>query len=29
LACSRGYVRLFADEGAPMAALLARLDLIR
>jgi LuxR family maltose regulon positive regulatory protein len=25
LACSQGYVRVFADEGAPMAALLARL----
>jgi LuxR family maltose regulon positive regulatory protein len=25
LACPRGYVRVFADEGAPMAALLARL----
>jgi LuxR family transcriptional regulator, maltose regulon positive regulatory protein len=25
LACPQGYVRVFADEGAPMAALLARL----
>jgi LuxR family maltose regulon positive regulatory protein len=25
LACPRGYVRVFADEGPPMAALLARL----
>jgi LuxR family transcriptional regulator, maltose regulon positive regulatory protein len=25
LACPQGYVRIFADEGAPMAALLARL----
>jgi LuxR family maltose regulon positive regulatory protein len=25
LACARGYVRVFADEGAPMAALLTRL----
>ena len=25
LACRQGYVRVFADEGAPMAALLARL----
>jgi LuxR family transcriptional regulator, maltose regulon positive regulatory protein len=25
LACPRGYVRVFADEGAPMAALLGRL----
>ena len=25
LGCSPGYVRVFADEGAPMAALLARL----
>jgi LuxR family maltose regulon positive regulatory protein len=25
LACPEGYVRVFADEGAPMAALLARL----
>ena len=25
LACSQGYIRVFADEGAPMAALLARL----
>jgi LuxR family transcriptional regulator, maltose regulon positive regulatory protein len=25
LGCSQGYVRVFADEGAPMAALLARL----
>ena len=25
LACPRGYVRVFADEGAPMAAVLARL----
>ena len=25
LACPQGYVRLFADEGAPMAALLGRL----
>jgi LuxR family transcriptional regulator, maltose regulon positive regulatory protein len=25
LACSQGYVRVFADEGAPMATLLARL----
>jgi LuxR family maltose regulon positive regulatory protein len=25
LACSQGYVRVFADEGAPMAALLSRL----
>jgi LuxR family maltose regulon positive regulatory protein len=25
LGCPRGYVRVFADEGAPMAALLARL----
>jgi len=25
LACSQGYVRIFADEGAPMAALLRRL----
>ena len=25
LACPQGYVRVFADEGAPMAALLGRL----
>jgi LuxR family maltose regulon positive regulatory protein len=25
LACPRGYVRVFADEGSPMSALLARL----
>ena len=25
LACPQGYVRVFADEGPPMAALLARL----
>jgi LuxR family maltose regulon positive regulatory protein len=25
LACPQGYVRVFADEGSPMAALLARL----
>ena len=25
LACPQGYVRIFADKGAPMAALLARL----
>ena len=25
LACKEGYIRVFADEGAPMAALLARL----
>ena len=25
LACPQGYIRVFADEGAPMAALLARL----
>ena len=25
LGCPRGYVRVFADEGPPMAALLARL----
>jgi len=26
LACQQGYVRVFADEGAPMAALLGRLN---
>jgi hypothetical protein len=25
LACPQGYVRVFADEGRPMAALLGRL----
>ena len=29
LACSRGYVRVFADEGPPMAALLGRLIAVR
>jgi len=29
LGCSQGYVRVFADEGAPMAALLARLAAVQ
>jgi LuxR family maltose regulon positive regulatory protein len=29
LACPRGYVRVFADEGAPMRALLAELSVAR
>ncbi len=29
LACSQGYVRVFADEGPPMAALLGRLIAVR
>jgi hypothetical protein len=29
LGCRQGYVRVFADEGAPMRALLARLPAAR